>query len=250
MTEALVDLTGRTVLVAGSSRGIGAATARAAAAAGARVILHGRTPSDSLSALAKDLDATAIHCDGRNAAAVEASVAGLADDGIAVDCLVATLGAVGSTPALVGSSEDWVEVFRSNVLAPAHFIRAVAPGMLKRNYGRIATVSSIRGHDTLASPDVTGYGASKAALENVTVSFAKQLAPAVTVNAVAPGFALTDMSQTWTDGVRAEVSRNLLGRAAEPFEIASVLAFLVSDAAGFMNGQTLLVDGGLEAREI
>jgi 3-oxoacyl-[acyl-carrier protein] reductase len=157
---------------------------------------------------------------------------------------------VTSTPALGGDTEDWVAEFRSNVLAPAHFIRAVAPAMLRRGRGRIATVSSIRGRNNLAGSDVTGYSAAKSALENVTVSYAKQLAPVVTVNAVAPGFVLTDMAGTWTDAVRAEVPRNLLGRAAQPHEIASVLTFLVSDAAAFITGQTLLVDGGLEARAI
>lgn len=248
--RAVVDLTGRTVLVAGSSRGIGAATARMAAAAGARVIVHGRSPSDGLEALAEELDAGSIVADGRDEEAVARAVGELTSSGTEIDALVCTLGAVLSTPALSGSTEDWVAEFRANVLAPAHFIRAVAPGMLRRGYGRIATVSSIRGRDNLASGEVTGYGAAKAALENMTVAYAKELAPAVTVNAVAPGFVLTDMAATWSDAVRTEVARNLLGRAAEPDEIASVLTFLVSDAAGFITGQTLLADGGLEARAI
>ena len=101
-----------------------------------------------------------------------------------------------------------------------------------------------------AGSDVTGYSAAKAAPENVTFSYAKQLAPVVTVNAVAPGFVLTDMAGTWTAAVRAEVPRNLLGRAAQPEEIAGVLTFLVSEAAAFITGKTVPVDGGLEARAI
>jgi 3-oxoacyl-[acyl-carrier protein] reductase len=181
---------------------------------------------------------------------VTAAVQGLAAEGVTFDALVCTLGAVSNTPALEGTTEDWLEEFRSNVLAPVHFIRAVVPGMQSQGHGRIVTVSSIRGKANLVSPAVTGYGAAKAALENVTASFAKELAPTITVNAVAPGFALTDMSETWTPEVRAEVGRNLLGRAARPGEIASVLLFLVSDAASFITGQTILVDGGLEAREV
>jgi 3-oxoacyl-[acyl-carrier protein] reductase len=241
----IVDLRGRTVLIAGASRGIGAATARLAADAGARVIVHGRTRSEPLLSLARSLDATAIACDGRDETAVRQAVAGFE-----VDALICTLGSVQPTPALDGDTEDWVSDFRSNVLAPAHFIRAVAPAMRQRGYGRIATVSSIRGRNTLAGSDVTGYSAAKAALENMTVSYAKELAPAVTVNAVAPGFVLTGMSKTWTDTVHAEVGRNLLGRAAQPQEIAGVLTFLISDAASYLTGQTIVVDGGLETRAI
>ncbi len=220
----MTDMSGRTLLVAGSSRGIGAATAQL---------------SPHLVALAAELDARAFECDGTDADAVHDAVGTLEADGVAIDALVCTLGAVTSTPALGGSTEDWVGDFRANVLAPANFIRAVAPGMRGRGRGRIVTVSSIRGRDSLASADVTGYSAAKAALENVTVSFAKELAPTITVNSVAPGFSLTDMSQTWTPEVRQEVERSLLGRAAEPDEIASVLLFLVSDAASFMTAQTV-----------
>lgn len=120
--------------------------------------------------------------------------------------------------------------------------------MLARGHGRIVTVSSIRGRDNLAHPEVIAYGAAKAALENVIAALAKQFAPAVTVNAVAPGFVRTDMAGTWSAGVRDEVRRSLLGRAAEPEELARVLLFLVSDAASFIAGQTLLADGGLDAR--
>lgn len=241
-------LSGSTILVAGSSRGIGAAAARLAADAGAKVILHGRSESPALADLAEELGAPTITCDGRDAAAVADSVARLLADGHAVDRLVCTLGAVSFTPALTGSTDTWLEEFRANVLAPAHFIRAVAPGMVERRRGRIVTVSSIRGNDTLAHGDVTAYSVAKAALENVTSTFAKELAPHVTVNAVAPGFVLTDMAATWSPTVRDEVGRSLLGRAAEPEEIARVLLFLVSDAASFITGQTLLADGGLAAR--
>jgi 3-oxoacyl-[acyl-carrier protein] reductase len=133
-------------------------------------------------------------------------------------------------------------------LAPVNFIRAVAPGMTARGRGRIVTVSSIRGRDNLASPEVTGYSAAKAALENVTASFAKALAPAVTVNAVAPGFVMTDMAETWSETVRGEVASNLLGRAGQPEEIAALLSYLTSDGASFITGQTILADGGLDAR--
>lgn len=244
----ITGLAGSTILVAGSSRGIGASAARLAAEAGAKVLLHGRSESPALAALAEELGAPAITCDGRDAAAVDAAVGRLLAEGHAIDGLVCTLGAVSATPALGGSTDPWLDEFRANVLAPVHFIRAVAPGMVERRHGRIVTVSSIRGHDALAHSDVTAYSAAKAALENITSTYAKQLAPHVTVNCVAPGFVLTDMSATWSAEVREEVGRSLLGRAAEPEEIARLLLVLVSDAAGFVTGQTLLADGGLAAR--
>lgn len=246
----VIDLSDSTVLIAGSSRGIGAAAARIATAAGARVLLHGRTASPALTALGEELEAPTIACDGRDAAGVRAAVAGLLAEGHPIDALICTLGAVEQTAALDGDTDVWLDEYRANVLAPVNFIRTVAPGMVEQGHGRIVTVSSIRGRDNLASPEVTAYGAAKAALENVTVSFAKELAPAITVNSVAPGFALTDMSETWSVDVREEVAKNLLGRAADPTEIATVLVFLVSEAASFITGQTLLVDGGLDARAI
>jgi len=246
----MIDMSTNTVLIAGSSRGIGAAAARIAAASGATVLLHGRTVSPALKALGEELDAPTIACDGRNADDVQAAVGRLLADGHVIDGLICTLGAVEQTPALDGDTDVWIDEYRANVLAPVHFIRAVAPAMVERGSGRIATVSSIRGRDNLASPEVTAYGGAKAAIENITVSFAKQLAPTVTVNCVAPGFVLTDMSQTWSAAVREEVVRNLLGRAAEPGEVAGVLVFLVSEVASFITGQTLLVDGGLDARAI
>jgi NAD(P)-dependent dehydrogenase (short-subunit alcohol dehydrogenase family) len=238
----------RTVLIAGSSRGIGAAAARLEAAAGSQVILHGRTESEALKKLSADLGAPAFSCDGQDANAVNAMINEVTDRGYVPDALICTLGAVKETDAMTGDTEVWLEEYRSNVLAPVNFIRAVAPLMLAKGGGRIVTVSSIRGRDNLASPEVTGYSAAKAALENVTVSFAKALAPTITVNSVAPGFVLTDMAETWSDEVRKEVRANLLGRAGEPEEIAALLSFLVSDSASFITGQTILADGGLDAR--
>lgn len=238
----------RTVLIAGSSRGIGAAAARIEAAAESQVILHGRNDSEALAKLAAELDAPAYHCDGQDAGAVERMVAEIDAAGYHIDALICTLGSVTATDALAGDTDDWLAEYRSNVLAPVHFIRAVAPSMLASGGGRIVTVSSIRGRDNLASPEVTAYSAAKAALENVTASFAKALAPTITVNAVAPGFVMTDMSETWSAEVRKEVTTSLLGRAAQPEEIAALLCFLASDSASFITGQTVLADGGLDAR--
>ncbi|GAF43181.1 SDR family NAD(P)-dependent oxidoreductase [Rhodococcus wratislaviensis] len=238
----------RTVLIAGSSRGIGEAAARLEATAGSRVILHGRTETEKLKQLAAELGTLAFTCDGQDETAVNRTVQQITEQGCEIDALICTIGAVLPTNALTGDTERWIDEYRSNVLAPVNFIRAVAPGMTARGRGRIVTVSSIRGRDNLASPEVTGYSAAKAALENVTASFAKALAPAVTINAVAPGFVMTDMAETWSETVRGEVASNLLGRAGQPEEIAALLSYLTSDGASFITGQTILADGGLDAR--
>lgn len=238
----------RTVLIAGSSRGIGAATARLEAARGSQVLLHGRSHSDHLDKLAAELGAPAFSCDSQDAAAVTRAVDEIAAQGYEIDALICTVGSVQQTDALTGDTEEWIEEYRSNVLGPVNFIRAVSLGMKARRRGRIALVSSIRGRDNLASPEVTGHSAAKAALENVTASFAKALAPAITVNAVAPGFVLTDMAGTWSESVRRDVASNLLGRAGQPEEIAELLSFLTGPGASFITGQTILADGGLDAR--
>src|SRR5690349_11990697 len=162
------DLSGKTILFAGSARGIGAAAARLAHAAGAKVILHGRSATPALASLSAELgDAISIYCDGRDPAAVQTAVDSALTKG-PIDALICTLGAVQQSEALIGDTEVWLEEYRANVLAPVNFIRAVAPAMRAQGAGRIVTVSSIRGRDNLASPEVTGYGAAKAAMENVT----------------------------------------------------------------------------------
>lgn len=236
---------GRTLLVAGSSRGIGAATARRAAAAGATVVVHGRTDSPRLRALAEDLGCQRVVFDASDAGATRRAVKELLASGTEVESLVCTLGTVQPADVLTGDLDCWVQQYRDNVLAPLNVVRAVVPGMISKGSGRVVLVSSIRGRGHLASPAVAAYSSAKAAVENLTVALAKELAPTVTVNAVAPGFTLTDMAESWTDAVRAEVGRSLLGRAAEADEIAAVLLFLASDAASFITGQTVLADGGL-----
>ena len=98
----------------------------------------------------------------------------------------------------------------------------------------------------MASARGMAYSLSKAAVVNLTSALAKEVAPHITVNAVAPGFTMTDMSKTWNDTVRDQVKTALLGRAAEPEEIAEAILFLASDSASFITGQTLQVDGGYE----
>jgi 3-oxoacyl-[acyl-carrier protein] reductase len=233
------------MLIAGSSRGIGAALARIAVAHGWDVILHGRSDSTALRALQQELGAPVVSCDGMDREATFAALeAAGALDGI--EALVNTLGAVAPSQILEDSDQLWQSMYAANVLAPLHFCQAVIPGMLRSGTGAIVNVSSIRGYDTLAEGEVAAYSAAKAALMNLTSTLARSLAPTIRVNCVAPGFTLTDMAASWSDRVRASAQTALLQRAAEPAEIAEALLFLASDRASFITGQTLLVDGGFE----
>lgn len=120
------------------------------------------------------------------------------------------------------------------------FARALIPH-LKKN-GSIVTIASVRGF-----PQASGrpaYAATKAAIIALTASLAKEFAPDIRVNSVAPGFTETDMAKTWAPDVRKLSEQSLLGRLAQPSEIAEAVAFLLSDRASFMTGQTMLVDGG------
>lgn len=228
----------KVVLVTGSSRGIGAATARLAKAYGADVILHGKEEGDELAALAEELGSRYIVCDVVDEAAVKTAVQNIEK----VDVLVNCAGISISRPFIEASDEDWLEIFKVNVLGTVHFCKAVIPLMQKNAYGRIVNIASIRGYGTTSGSPA--YSASKAAIINLTATLAKEYAPTIAVNAIAPGFTNTAMAKSWNDKVWAQVKQSLLGRVAEPKEIGEVICFLASDKASFVTGQTLLVDGG------
>jgi len=233
-----------TILIMGSARGIGAATARLAYERGAHVIVHGRTKSDHLLALADELEADYIVCDVADRDAVRTSISTLLATGAQIDALVNCAGIVNRKPFLETTVEDWHAIFDVNLSGTVNAIQAVAPHMLERGGGRIVNVSSMRGEAVTASESGSAYSASKAAIVNLTAALAKEFAPHVGVNAVAPGFIGTDMAQTWPERVWEQARSALAGRIAEPREIAEVILFLASPAASFVTGQTWLADGG------
>ncbi len=237
-------LNGHRVLITGSSRGIGAATAREVHALGGRVVLHGRTESPPLLALARELDAEFIVADVGNRTAVDEAVRGLLERDPTLSALVNCAGQVTPKPFLAATDEDWLAEFRVNLLGVVHFCQAVAPAMQAAGYGRIVNVASIRGENATSSARGMAYSASKAAVSNFTATLAKELAPSVTVTAVSPGFIATDMSATWTDAVWQQAQTALVGRAGRAEDIAHLLAFLASEKSAFLTGQTFVADGG------
>jgi NAD(P)-dependent dehydrogenase (short-subunit alcohol dehydrogenase family) len=238
------SFTGQTVLITGSSRGIGAACARAAVAEGATVVVHGRTASPALAAIASELDCRAIAVDGIEPEKVKEALHELMTDGVRIDVLINSLGATGPRTGLETTDEEWIHSLKVNLLAPLHFIQHVGPRMSAAGYGRIVNITSMRGLPYLASEHLLAYSAAKAALSQVTAALAKTFAPHVTVNAVAPGFTATDMAATWTEQVRQQAAGSLVGRPATPQEIAEIVINLARPGASFLTGQTVLVDGG------
>jgi 3-oxoacyl-[acyl-carrier protein] reductase len=243
----MTDMDGRTVLIAGSSRGIGAATARLCASRGARVIVHGREMNDGLLTISTEIAARAVTAEGKVFSSVKQLADDLDIDGIHVDTLICCLGAVGSTPVLQPNDAGWLDMFTANLLAPLHFVQAFADQLMQSSRGRIVLVSSIRGVAHLSSDHVAAYSAAKAALLNLTASLAKNFAPSICVNAVIPGFTRTEMADTWDLKVIQQSQTALLGRAAEPNEIAEGIVFLASSAASFITGESLVIDGGYQS---
>jgi NAD(P)-dependent dehydrogenase (short-subunit alcohol dehydrogenase family) len=236
--------------VTGASRGIGAATARAVSAAGGRCVLVARTGS-ALERLAAELPTPAVALAGdvvdpglpeRAAAAAEelGELWGLVNNAAAF--------APRHVPAVETAPEEWERILAVNLIAPLAFARAVVRRLLAAGRGgRVVNLGSISGLTGI--PNTSPYNASKAALESLTRSLAVELGgAAVLVNSVAPGGIATEMYEEAAardPGLRERVSaRAPLGRIGQPEEAAWPIVFLLSPAAGFITGQTLLVDGG------
>ncbi len=228
----------KTILVTGSSRGIGAATARLAKKYRARVILHGKTDSEELRKLGKELDAEYLACEV--AEITESSIARFGG----IDILVNSAGINQSKTFKELTNDDWREIFETNVIGTVAASRAVIPGMLERGHGSIVNIASIKGY--LHVYGKPAYAASKAAVMRLTSSMAEEFAPAIRINAIAPGFTDTDMTHgTLSPRIKEQIARIPLKRMAKPEEIAEAVLFLASDKATYITGQTLLVDGGL-----
>jgi NAD(P)-dependent dehydrogenase (short-subunit alcohol dehydrogenase family) len=222
-------MNGRTALVTGASRGIGAAVAARFAALGAAVLAPPR----------EDLD---LNDDGSIAAYLERLEA-------PVDILVNNAGVNWPQPLAELEDKRLDETLRVNLAAPMRLARGLTPGMMARGYGRIANVSSMW---ALVSHEGRGaYAASKAGLVGLTRTMALELAPAgVLVNAVAPGYVATDLTrQNNSPAQLAEIEALIpVGRLAEPAEIAELIAFLCSARNSYVTGQVVVCDGGYTCR--
>jgi 3-oxoacyl-[acyl-carrier protein] reductase len=239
---------GATVLVTGGSRGIGAASAQALADDGWAVAILHRNGGDDAERVVDSITssggrATAVRADLRDTAALDWAY-GMAEEELGpVLGLVNNAGVRADNLALSITDEDWDTVLDTNLKAAFRLTRRAMRAMLRARYGRIVNVASVVG--PRANPGQANYAASKAGLIGMTKTVAAEVArKGVTVNAVAPGFIATEMTADLPARVVEAVPARRVG---QPQEVAACVRFLASDAAGYVTGTTLYVDGGMSA---
>jgi NAD(P)-dependent dehydrogenase (short-subunit alcohol dehydrogenase family) len=237
-----------TALVTGSTGGIGAATAALLAADGYDVVVSGRNEERG-SAVVKQITA-----DGGNARFIAAdlhdleSLRALADAAGPVEVLVNNAGMFPGAPLVSQDVESFDAAFALNVRAPYFLSAALVPAMIERGRGSIVNVSTMAA--SVGMPGLSAYGATKAALESLTRTWAAELgAHGIRVNAVAPGPTGTEMflSSMDADTQSAVAASTILGRVADPQEIARVIAFVATDAGSYLTGATIAADAGRTA---
>jgi 3-oxoacyl-[acyl-carrier protein] reductase len=242
----VIDLSGRTAFVTGSTRGIGHAIARAFHGAGARVAIVGRD-LERARAVAVELGdrTTAVACDVARADQVDAALAEAEKALGPIDILVNNAGLTRDNILLRLTDADWDTVLDANLKGAFHTTRAVIKGMMKRRSGRIINITSIVG--LIGNKGQANYAASKAGLIGFTKSIAKEYASrGILANCIAPGFIETDMTGALPDEARATLLEDIaLGRLGRPEDVAGAALFLASDLAGYITGQVLVVDGGM-----
>ena len=247
MTEVFAPglLTDRVAVVTGASRGIGAEIARRLAAAGATVIGTATTTggAKSISAALESSGGRGEVLDVADAASIDSFVKGVGDT--APHILVNNAGITRDNLLLRMKDDEWEQVVATNLGGVFRMTRSLLRGMMRHRFGRIVSIGSVVG--TLGNPGQANYAATKAGLIGFTKSVAREVASrGITANVVAPGFIETDMTAALTDAQRdamfAQVPAGVLG---QPADIANAVAFLASDAAGYITGETLHVNGGM-----
>jgi len=247
MSHPVFDISGRTALVTGSSRGIGRALAQGLHDAGCTVVVHGRDAAAAERAAAELPGAHHVAFDVVDADAIERGIAAAQDAVGPLDILVNNAGIQHRVPMLELAEADWRRVVDTNLTGAFLVARAVAGGMIERGRGKIVNVASLQAD--LARPGIGAYAAAKGGVKMLTRSMCAEWGPAgVQANAIGPGYFETDLTRALVEDERFSSwvrGRTPAGRWGRVEELVGTLLFLVSPAADYVNGQIVYVDGGM-----
>ncbi|MGP7817544.1 3-oxoacyl-[acyl-carrier-protein] reductase [Niallia sp. 01092] len=245
-----MKLAGKTALVTGASRGIGKSIALELAKQGANIAVNFAGSVDRANEVVQEIknlgrEAIAIQCDVSNGDAVADMIKQTLDAFGAIDILVNNAGITKDNLLMRMKESEWDDVINTNLKGVFLCTKAVTRPMMKQRKGRIINITSIVG--VTGNPGQANYVAAKAGVIGFTKTTAKELAQRnITVNAIAPGFITTDMTDKLTDDVKeAMLSQIPLGAFGKPEDIANAVVFLASDESSYMTGQTLHIDGGM-----
>jgi 3-oxoacyl-[acyl-carrier protein] reductase len=245
-----MQLSGRTALVTGGSRGIGKAIVQRLAANGAKVAFVYQSNAQAAEQLVAELTGqqltvVAYQADVRKKEEADAVVGKVIDAWGKLDILVNNAGVIRDTLLATMDVDQWRDVIETNLSSVYNFCQAVTRPMMSARYGRIVNMSSVAAE--FGNKGQVNYAASKGGIDGLTRCLATELASrGVTVNAVAPGSIETDMTAAVRNAAEAEIKKRIpVRRLGKPEDIAHAVAFLVSDEASYITGQVLRVDGGL-----
>lgn len=246
----MTTLTGKTAIVTGASRGIGAQIARKLAGAGAKIVVNYSGSQEKAEAVVAEIqagggEAIAVKANVSDAEAVKAMVDEAMNAFGSVDILVNNAGITRDNLMMRMKDDEWDDVINTNLKGVFICTKAVTRQMMKQRSGRIVNISSIVG--VMGNAGQANYVAAKAGVIGLTKTTARELASrGITANAIAPGFITTDMTDKLNEDIQKSMLAQIpLGRFGEAEEVAKAALFLASDEASYMTGQTLHLDGGM-----
>jgi 3-oxoacyl-[acyl-carrier protein] reductase len=244
---------GKTALITGGGRGIGATAALMMLAEGGRVGVVDVNPDHlkkvTETARARSYQLKTFVGDVSKKDQVQSTMDSFVKEFGRIDILVNNAGMTIPRPFMEKTAEDWIKTLEVNLIGVFLCAQAAAKHMLAQKSGKIVNISSIRGLEHCGREGVMDYSAAKAGVINLTKTMAKELAPHITVNTVAPGHTQTDLTAPLPDAVKkGMIEGSYLKRMAQPEDIAKAILFLASDDANFITGQMILVDGGFSLK--